>query len=78
MPPLVERVIAACENLNCADLGKLMALLRRFEAEAALDYTRAAAADVANLSLESAPVPADPLEIDAEALQCGEFLLSAA
>ena len=31
----VERVISACEKLNSTELGKLMALLRRFEAEAA-------------------------------------------
>jgi repressor of nif and glnA expression len=36
----VERVITACEKLNSTELGKLLALLRRFEAEAASEDAR--------------------------------------
>ena len=41
---LIQRVIAACEKLKSADLDRLMALLRRFEAEAARQQARAFAA----------------------------------
>ena len=37
---MIERVLTACERLDSADLGKLMALLRRFEAEAACEEAR--------------------------------------
>ncbi len=40
---MIERVLTACEELNGGELGRLMALLRRFEMEAALEQARAAA-----------------------------------
>ncbi|MEA3041978.1 MAG: hypothetical protein QOC65_1467, partial [Sphingomonadales bacterium] len=53
---LVERVLAACAELH--DTGKLMALLRRYEAEAAREAARdtlGALADEAPLALEYKP-----------------------
>ncbi len=41
---MIERVLTACEGINLGELDKLMALLRRFEMEAALEEARAAAA----------------------------------
>ncbi len=40
---MIERVLTACEELNGGELDRLMALLRRFEMEAALEQARAAA-----------------------------------
>jgi uncharacterized protein (DUF2336 family) len=40
---MVERVLTACEELNGGELDRLMALLRRFEVEAALEQARAEA-----------------------------------
>ncbi len=37
---MIERVLTACEQMNSTELGKLMALLRRFEAEAAREDAR--------------------------------------
>jgi uncharacterized protein (DUF2336 family) len=37
---LIERVVAACEKVHAPELSKLMALLRRFEAEAAREESR--------------------------------------
>lgn len=37
---MIERVITACEEINRGDLDRLMALLRRFEREAALEEAR--------------------------------------
>ena len=57
---MVERALTACETLPEEEAGRLVALLRRFEAEAALDEARAVAgglADQAALAyvLEHAP-----------------------
>lgn len=41
---MIERVLTACEGINQGELDKLMALLRRFEMEAALEEARAAVA----------------------------------
>jgi uncharacterized protein (DUF2336 family) len=40
---MIERVLTACEEINGGELDKLMALLRRFEIEAAIEEARAAA-----------------------------------
>jgi uncharacterized protein (DUF2336 family) len=56
---LVERVIAACADLPAENTGKLMALLRRYEAEAARVAARYAAdalAEDAPLALEYKPL----------------------
>jgi uncharacterized protein (DUF2336 family) len=56
---LVERVIATCSELPSSDTGKLMALLRRYEAEAARVAAREAAdalAEEAPLAIEYKPV----------------------
>ncbi len=39
---MIERVLTACEELNGGELDRLLALLRRFEMEAALEEARAA------------------------------------
>jgi uncharacterized protein (DUF2336 family) len=57
---MIERVLSACDELPPEEAGKLMALLRRFEAEAARDEARLVAealADEAALQavLEHAP-----------------------
>ncbi|WP_036283083.1 DUF2336 domain-containing protein [Methylocystis sp. ATCC 49242] len=41
---MIERVLTACEEINGGELDKLMALLRRFEMEAALEEARIEAA----------------------------------
>jgi uncharacterized protein (DUF2336 family) len=45
--PVVQRAIAACENIREPDVERLLALLRRLETEAALEEARAFAAEVA-------------------------------
>ena len=57
---MVERTLAFCEALPSEEAGKLVALLRRFEAEAAREEARSMAADLADraalaLVLEYAP-----------------------
>ncbi len=44
---MIERVLTACEEINGGELDKLMALLRRFEMEAALEEARVQAARLA-------------------------------
>jgi hypothetical protein len=39
---MIERVLTACEDINAGELDKLMALLRRFEMEAAREEAREA------------------------------------
>lgn len=56
----IERVLSACEELPPEEAGKLMALLRRFEADAARDEARqvaAALADEAALTAVLATMP---------------------
>lgn len=59
---MIERVLTACEEINRGELDRLMALLRRFEMEAALEEARveaarlAAEAEAARI-LESTPAP---------------------
>jgi uncharacterized protein (DUF2336 family) len=61
---LVERVVTACETVNTGELDKLLALLRRFEAEAAREGARLAPAAPATptaplylTDAEAAPYP---------------------
>lgn len=57
---MVERVLSACQELPAEEAGKLMALLRRFEADAARDEARqvaAALADEAALAAVLATMP---------------------
>ncbi len=63
---MVERVLTACEELNGGELDRLMALLRRFEMEAALEQARAAAPLLFESNAE--PDMKTPL-IDMEALE---------
>ncbi|KAF2990294.1 DUF2336 domain-containing protein [Methylocystis sp. MJC1] len=44
---MIERVLTACDEINGGELDRLMALLRRFEMEAALDDARLEAARIA-------------------------------
>jgi uncharacterized protein (DUF2336 family) len=63
---MIERVLTACENINAGELDKLMALLRRFEMEAARDEAREATlrlAHEAEQAISFAP------EIDMAALE---------
>jgi uncharacterized protein (DUF2336 family) len=56
---MIERVLTACEEINGGELDKLMALLRRFEMEAALEEARAEAARMA--AEAQAPTNAAPV-----------------
>jgi uncharacterized protein (DUF2336 family) len=66
---MIERVLSACSAINGGELDKLMALLRRFEAEAARDEARQMAkacivpSDKRNgpTTLESKPAASEPL-----------------
>lgn len=60
---IVERVIVACEGLPLEEAGKLMAMLRRFEAEAAREEAR----DMAERMADDAALET-LLEIDPDAL----------
>jgi len=62
---MIERVLTACEEINGGELDKLMALLRRFEMEAALEAARMEAARLA-AEAQAAPVsaPASHVVID--------------
>jgi uncharacterized protein (DUF2336 family) len=63
---MIERVLTACEELNGGELDRLMALLRRFEIEAALERARMEAPLLAKP--EFAPVLHRPV-IDMEAFE---------
>ena len=63
--PLIERVVGACEAANTGALDKLLALLRRFEAEAARDEARRIAQEMRR---PQAP-PVSVLIIDEEAME---------
>jgi uncharacterized protein (DUF2336 family) len=53
---MIERVLTACEEINGGELDKLMALLRRFEMEAALETARI---EAARFAAEAAVPPID-------------------
>jgi len=60
----IERVLAACNEINSGELDKLLVLLRRFEAEAARDEARAEAKASASTPLTlSDPILAEPLPL---------------
>ena len=66
---MIERVLTACRDLSPEEAGKLMALLRRFEAEAARDEARhiaGALADEAALAVVMEHAPRALLEHDPE------------
>ena len=66
---MIERVLTACRELSPEEAGKLMALLRRFEAEAARDEARhiaGALADEAALAVVMEHAPRALLEHDPE------------
>ena len=63
---MIERVLTACEELNGGELDRLMALLRRFEMEAALEQARLEAPQLAKP--EFAPALHRPV-IDMEAFE---------
>lgn len=67
---MIERVLTACEEINGGELDKLMALLRRFEMEAALEEARVEAARIA--------AEAEAARIMAEAAQAPEIVAPAA
>lgn len=52
---MIERVLTACEEMHGGEMDRLMALLRRFEMEAAMEEAREAAAAMA--AEEMAPGP---------------------
>jgi hypothetical protein len=45
---MIESVLSDCEAINGGELDRLLALLRRFELEAALEQARAAASAAAS------------------------------
>ena len=53
---MIERVLTACEGGNPRELGSLLALLRRFDAEAAREEAREAAEQLFAPEIESRPV----------------------
>jgi uncharacterized protein (DUF2336 family) len=55
---MIERVLTACDEINQGELDKLMALLRRFEMEAALEEARAAAPLLVEQAQAEANAPA--------------------
>lgn len=57
---IVERVISACDHLASEETASLMALLRRFEAEAAREEARANAQKLADEAALSMVVELDP------------------
>ena len=61
---MIERVLTACEAINAGELNTLLALLRRFDAEAARENARDAMIDMLS-PLTSAPA----IEIDLIALE---------
>ena len=67
---MIERVLSACDELPPEEAGKLMALLRRFEAEAARDEARLVARALADEAALQAVLEHAP-----EALAVTEFAL---
>ena len=61
---MVERVLTACESLDPAECGKLVALLRRFEAEAAREEARDLAAERAAPTLRKIVIDLDAIEAE--------------
>ncbi|QGM98215.1 DUF2336 domain-containing protein [Methylocystis parvus] len=62
---MIERVLTACEEMNGGELDRLMALLRRFEMEAALEEARSEAARLtAEAQAPSVASPASHVVID--------------
>lgn len=55
---MIQRVLTACEELNGGELDRLLALLRRFEMEAALEAARAAAPLLAEARQAAQAAPA--------------------
>lgn len=53
---MIERVLTACESADPVELGSLLALLRRFDAEAAREEAREAALHMFAPALEAPPV----------------------
>jgi hypothetical protein len=63
---MIERVLTACAEINSGELDKLMALLRRFEMEAALEDARVEAARLtAEAQAPAVAVPAAFAVVDA-------------
>jgi uncharacterized protein (DUF2336 family) len=58
---MIERVLSACADLAAEEAGKLMALLRRFEAEAAREEARDAADALADEAAVNAALNERPL-----------------
>ena len=53
---MIERVLTACESADPAELGPLLALLRRFDTEAAREEAREAAQRIFTETFEAPPV----------------------
>jgi uncharacterized protein (DUF2336 family) len=66
---MVERVLTACRSLNSAEVGKLTALLRRFEAEAAREEARDLSAKCPSAAPAKREIFIDLAAIEAEILQ---------
>ena len=55
---MIERVLTACEAADPIELGSLLALLRRFDTEAAREEAREAAQHLFAPALEASPIVA--------------------
>ncbi len=64
---MIERVLTACSAFGSAEIGQLMALLRRFQAEAAREEARVMSAQLAEREEQSRK--AMVIEIDFESLE---------
>jgi uncharacterized protein (DUF2336 family) len=69
---MVERALTACEDLDPEDCGKVLALLRRFEAEAAVEEAREEAARLVGSCAAPAAVRSDVV-IDLAAIEAEIF-----
>ena len=72
---MIERVLTAVETFDPAEAGQLLALLRRFQSEAAREDARRMASRLTAVDEEAVAAPVQTIEIDFEALEA-EILAS--
>ena len=66
---MIERVLTSCASIKGGELDKVMALLRRFESEAAREDAREAARIRHEIPVSFAPPPGELIRIDMQALE---------
>jgi uncharacterized protein (DUF2336 family) len=69
---MIERALTACESMDPADCNKVLALLRRFEAEAALEEAREEVGRMVG-SVPMIPDPRQEIVIDLAAIEAEIF-----